>query len=213
MIKKNEKRVSIHILTKDRTEYLATLLSSLRNQSFKDWDLILLDNNDWSVQNGKALVTMHPLIIALVEKIKFEGHGVKILVQSNLEATKDIGASRNICIQSDDNPYGCRIDDDSILDCATRIFLSRERVEKMAEKKAESKETSGEKLTEKQSAYLQKLGYDGDYNISKEEAKILISELLENQMLFSRALNTIFSSFVGFYGFSEKKRVFFRKRN
>jgi len=105
-----EERVSVQILTRQRHPYLATLLTSLRNQTFKNWDLIILDNNDAGME-----IAHNHLIYSILDKIKYEKHKV-ILVKGVPEIQKNIGLSRNGIINIDKNPIGCRIDDDSILE-------------------------------------------------------------------------------------------------
>lgn len=72
--------------------------------------------------------------------------------------------------------------DDIILDCAVRIFISQSINESKDKRVKEMKESVlQEKATEKQLAYLEKLGYEGKTDkLSKEEAKVLIKEMLEN---------------------------------
>ena len=98
-------RIGVQIITRDRIEYLASLLISLRNQTIKNWDLIIIDNSDVPIVN-------HHLIQAIFSRLEFEGHRIKYIQAS----VRDIGALRNIALDNDDNEFGCRIDDDGILE-------------------------------------------------------------------------------------------------
>lgn len=102
-------RIGVHILTRNRHNYLAALLSSLLTQSHRNWDLYILDNND----DGNEIGRNH-LIVSLVKKMTFCKHKVGI-VRSDPTLRKNIGKSRNILIDADENKWCCRIDDDSIL--------------------------------------------------------------------------------------------------
>jgi len=98
-------RISWHIITRDRPEYLAVLLTSILRQTYKEWDLILVDNSVKPIQE-------HPLIQVIVNRMLNEGHRVKYhRVDPNI---RDIGQLRNICIDEDNwNKLGLRCDDDS----------------------------------------------------------------------------------------------------
>lgn len=104
-------RVSIHILTRQRNGYLSTLLSSLIEQTFTNWDLYILDNND-SPYN----IDRDPLIMTILRRINFEKHKVTIVRPISNDFKRNIGKSRNKLIEVDENRYAVRIDDDSILD-------------------------------------------------------------------------------------------------
>jgi glycosyltransferase involved in cell wall biosynthesis len=93
-----------------RHNYLAALLHSLLVQSYTNWDLLILDNNDdpFNLQRDH-------LVMAILTRIKFSKHNVQILRPTNPDDKTNIGKSRNILIEVDKNKYGCRIDDDSIL--------------------------------------------------------------------------------------------------
>ena len=81
------------------------------------------------------------------------------------------------------------VEDCQLLEQAVKIYLSEEINKSKKENIAEMKKTNlkstanpQEKATEKQLAYLERLGYEGKIDkLSKEEAKILIKERLENE--------------------------------
>ena len=102
-----KERLSVHVATKNRAGELYGLLASLYNQSFKEWDLIIVDESDVSSLNAKYNRD-------ILRRMRCEGHCVKYY-QNDLR--KGIANVRNLCIKNDDlNNLCVRIDDDSILD-------------------------------------------------------------------------------------------------
>jgi len=100
-------RVTIHLLTKDRPSELAMCLNSLYTQTFKNWDLILVDS-------GSTPVITYKFINDIIQRIRLSGHWVKYI---NKMGWCDIGKLRNIAIEEDIFNRTClRIDDDSIAD-------------------------------------------------------------------------------------------------
>lgn len=98
-------RLSVHIATRNRAGELYGLLTSLYMQTFKDWDLILLDESENPSINQKY-------IYDIISRMKLEGHGVKYIVNT---LYKGISAARNLCLKNDDwNDWCVRIDDDSV---------------------------------------------------------------------------------------------------
>jgi len=99
-------RLQIEICTYKRGGELALLLESLRRQTYKDWDLIIVDGQKENpVRNQKY-------INDLILKIKMDGHGVKYIVE---DVRRGIAASRNRAVkEAFPSEYHCRIDDDSI---------------------------------------------------------------------------------------------------
>jgi len=102
-------RVSVHICTKDRASEVAQLLTSLRNQTFQNWDLILVDSS-----NPHPIWTF-PFIANTLTRIKCEKHGLQLIRQ---DPPLGVCKARNTAITEDkyQNPLICRIDDDSILE-------------------------------------------------------------------------------------------------
>ena len=99
-------RVSVHICTKNRAGELFGCLVSLWNQTFTDWDLILVDSGQ-DVRSWK-------MVFDILMRFKLDGHGVKYLRD---DSGKGIGRSRNIAIENDDwNDLCVRVDDDSVMD-------------------------------------------------------------------------------------------------
>lgn len=100
-------RVSVHIVSKNRAGELYGLLVSLWKQTFKEWDLILVDSSNPSCYQFK-------FITDIIGRIKSEGHAVKMLSDYS---NKGVGRARNVAIENDDLNEACvRIDDDSIIE-------------------------------------------------------------------------------------------------
>ncbi len=101
-------RTTIHICNRDRWTELGFVLQSLRDQTYQDWDLIILDD-----ASGSPILQSH-FLIALLNRIKLENHKVKV-IRNN----QSFGCcyARNKCIEDDDfgNPLTCRLDDDIIM--------------------------------------------------------------------------------------------------
>lgn len=106
-------RLSIHICTKGRNDALALLLESLRNQTHKEWDLVILDNNNGT---NEQKVPQHYLCQCIFNRLQYEGHRIHVIDNSTDTGPRDIGRYRNILLDKDpfNNPIGVRIDDDSI---------------------------------------------------------------------------------------------------
>jgi GT2 family glycosyltransferase len=111
MVKQSELkgRIGLHILTRNRPEYLYGLLITIWRQTIKNWDLVIIDNSDDWVENYKY-------IFDIINRIRLEGHRVLVHRNTDDSLRKNIGGSRNIAIELDDCEFGCRIDDDSILE-------------------------------------------------------------------------------------------------
>lgn len=102
-------RVTVHICTRDRWTELALLLQSLRTQTHKEWDVIILDD-----ASGTP-ITHSQFLNALFTRVKLEGHKLK-LVRNDISF--GCCSARNKCIEEDNynNPYTFRCDDDVILE-------------------------------------------------------------------------------------------------
>lgn len=104
-------RVGIQIIT-SRSYYLGNLLTSLMFQTYKKFDLIIVYQNDEIIQNH--------MVISNLDRMKYMGHRVKLI---KADPALGIGALRNIALENDTNPIGCRIDDDSFVDSRYLEFL------------------------------------------------------------------------------------------
>lgn len=104
-----KKRITVHLVIRDRHDSLAILLSSLLRQTYKWWDLIIIDNSEG--QKAKD----HQLCNFLLKRIEYEGHRVKYFLAD--PSISDIGTYRNIALKKEretfNNKFGLRIDDDS----------------------------------------------------------------------------------------------------
>ena len=103
----NKKRISIHLATKDRHSEVALCLQSLMFQTYQNWDLILIDD-----ASGNPL-TNHYATVCLINKIKLDGHKVKIIRN---DFSVGICRVRNQLIENDsfNNEYTFRVDDDCV---------------------------------------------------------------------------------------------------
>lgn len=104
-----EKRVTIHICTKDRFSELLLTLQSLRTQSYQNWDLIIYDDG------GNMNIFNQNQFQSIINRLKLENHKIKLLRN---EFNFGLGKARNHVVNNDDfeNYYTMRLDDDVILD-------------------------------------------------------------------------------------------------
>ena len=102
-------RITIHIANRDRWTELGLLLQSLRSQTYQNFDIIVLDD----ASGGP--ITQSQFLIALFNRIKLEGHKLKIIRN---DVSYGCCYARNKCIDEDNfgNPLTCRLDDDCILE-------------------------------------------------------------------------------------------------
>ena len=106
---KKHGRVVIHVTTNNRITELATLLQSLRTQSYQYFDLLLLDDG------SQQLVFQHETVHKLLQQMKLEKHCVKLL---RSEYRQGVCKARNQLIDEDtfdDCKLVLRLDDDSIV--------------------------------------------------------------------------------------------------
>ena len=104
----NNDRVSIHVCTKDRHSEVACLLVSLRNQTYQNWDLVLVDESQTPLDT-------HTPSMFLLNRLRQENHKV---VYCRNTISRGVCHARNLCIENDifDNEYTLRVDDDVVLD-------------------------------------------------------------------------------------------------
>lgn len=100
-------RVSIQICTKDRHSEVSLLLQSLREQTQKEWDLVLCDESQTPIDRCEFLMM-------LLNKIREEGHHVNIIRN---DLSRGVCHARNLLLENDyfGNPYILRLDDDVVL--------------------------------------------------------------------------------------------------
>ena len=115
-------RIGIQIITRNRPEYLSTLLTSLRTQTIQEFDLFIVDNSDSPVSDNHQ-------VKSLLERMSWEGHRVKYIRHPE----RDIGFLRNLALDMDNCEFGCRIDDDSVceidmLEKLLRVFSLKKNV-------------------------------------------------------------------------------------
>ena len=101
-------RISIHVATRDRHSEVACLLVSLRNQTYQDWDIVIVDESETPLDT-------HVPSIYLLNRIRQEGH--KVYYMRNIMRL-GVCHARNICIDQDhfNNPLALRLDDDVVPD-------------------------------------------------------------------------------------------------
>lgn len=101
-------RLQVEICTYKRAGELAMLLASLWHQTYKDWDLILVDGN-----REEPIINQH-YINGTLTRFRAEGHGVRYVLE---EVRKGISASRNTAVrEAFPSEFHLRIDDDSMMD-------------------------------------------------------------------------------------------------
>ncbi len=105
------KRVTIQVTSKDRSSELCALLHSLRRQTYKAWDIFILDDC-YGTPIGNSFKFIHDII----GRLKIEGHGVHLVRNGT---SYGVCAARQKLINDDpwkDNPYILRLDDDQVLE-------------------------------------------------------------------------------------------------
>ncbi len=102
------KRITLHIASKDRHTELALCLQSLREQTYQDFDIMILDESTTPLQQSY-------FITYLINRLKLEEHRIKIIRQS---PSYGVCFARNKLIKEDKfrNEYTLRCDDDVILE-------------------------------------------------------------------------------------------------
>lgn len=102
------KRITVHVASKDRHSEVALLLQSLRTQTYQDFDVIILDD-----ASGTPIQTSY-FAVSLVNRLLLEGHAVKIVRRNH---STGVCSARNEIIKIDnyENPLIARIDDDVVL--------------------------------------------------------------------------------------------------
>lgn len=101
-------RISVQIATRDRATELAQLLTSLQSQTFKKWDLIIVDGSQ-----PQPLIAFK-FIKDAITRIQCENHGVQYIKE---EIPLGVCQARNRALYEDkfENPVIARVDDDAIL--------------------------------------------------------------------------------------------------
>lgn len=108
-------RITVCVSTKDRRHALHQLLWSLRNQTFKEWDLIIVD--DSQSEFSQESWTKDQLYARLISELQLQKHRVKIIPgpkSGNVGAVYQVGW--NVSRMDWKNPLFYRADDDTWLD-------------------------------------------------------------------------------------------------
>ena len=72
------KRITVCIATHNRQDVVHQLLWSLRNQTYQEWDLCLVDDSDDKDFNQENW-TKHSLYQKIINEIQFQGHRIRII--------------------------------------------------------------------------------------------------------------------------------------
>lgn len=110
-----KRRLVINILTFNRVSELAICLSSLINQTFQEWDILILDD----CSSNKC--SDYKFFNDIIGRLKSDGHGVRVVRHEY--PWINIGKSRNHAVELSKKAFPnntcefiCRIDDDSYCD-------------------------------------------------------------------------------------------------
>src|SRR3989339_295376 len=102
-------KLSIHLVTWNGAKYIPHLFDSLRNQTFKDWQLLVIDNNssDNTVELIKQELTNFPVFYQVIEN------------QSNL----GFAGGQNLAFKKTDTEYFLMLNQDIYLvpDCLEKV--------------------------------------------------------------------------------------------
>jgi len=101
--------IAIHIANKDRPTELALLLESLRHQTYKNFNIYILDDGSTTPLNSFYFV------LYMIQRLKLEGHNVKIF-RNDLPTGVSKARQKLVdyTMKEGKEQYICRIDDDSI---------------------------------------------------------------------------------------------------
>ena len=118
----------INILTSNRVSELCICLTSLINQSFQEWDLVLIDDG------SEQPCTNYKFFNDLIGRLKIN-HCVKFL--RHINPTYNVGANRNEAVKisktipNNEAKYCLRIDDDSMCekDYVEQLYLTFKKLE------------------------------------------------------------------------------------
>lgn len=103
--------IIIHICNKDRPTEMALLLQSLRTQTNQSFNIVILDDG------SKTPLTNFYFIVYMVNRLKFEGHGVKIIRN---QIPSGVSKARqqliDYSLKNGDEKYFVRLDDDVIVE-------------------------------------------------------------------------------------------------
>ena len=100
--------ITIQVTCKDRHTELALLIQSLRTQTFKNWDIVILDECQTPIETNYFLAN-------LLNRIKIEGHHVNLIKNDLLLGVCN---ARNKLKKEDyfNNEFVLRVDDDVVLE-------------------------------------------------------------------------------------------------
>src|SRR5690348_10707711 len=103
------KTIEIQVLSCDRPSELGLLIGSLLNQTYKEWNLNILDDC-----SGTPLQAYHFLNV-LMHRCRDEGHAVNIIRNNTrLGVSKSRQKLVDFCLKETKGELFCRLDDDTI---------------------------------------------------------------------------------------------------
>jgi len=103
--------IDIMVCTRERPSELALLIQSLRTQTYKDWDLYIVDDC-----SGTPLNNYH-FFNCLINRLKLEGHKVKIIRNDfTLGVSKNRQKAVDIVMDEGRGELCARLDDDVIIE-------------------------------------------------------------------------------------------------
>lgn len=104
-------RITVHVTSKDRSSELALMLHSLLYQTYKEFDIMILDDA-W----GTPIMGNFKFLHDVINRLKIRGHGIGLLRN---DVSYGVCKARQRLVDEDifkDNPYMLRLDDDQVLE-------------------------------------------------------------------------------------------------
>lgn len=96
-----EDRISITLLTRNRPDYFIGCFSSLLAQTFKNWDVIIIDDSD-------EPITHNPVVDFLIKLAQHDGHDVQFVIGEGL----GISQAWQRGLEMSEHELGQRLEDD-----------------------------------------------------------------------------------------------------
>lgn len=107
MEKNKPKRLTFAVPTRNRTDALLMCLMGIENQTYKDWDIVIVDDNEDNLISQCAAIT------SIIEDMLKNGHLVKIIPVGE---KKTIFPVHNIALRAAETELIMKLDDDLVLD-------------------------------------------------------------------------------------------------
>lgn len=107
MEKNKPERLTFAVPTRNRTDALLMCLMGIESQTYKDWDLIIVDDNE------DNLISQCAPIDSIIENMRKNGHLVKIIPVGKKESIFPV---HNIALRATETELIMKLDDDLVLD-------------------------------------------------------------------------------------------------